>query len=170
MSESVIIRPAGPADWAAIHTVQTAAFGRPDEAALALALEQSEDLLLTLLAEQDGGPILGHIQFSRLWITGPAGREAAVALGPLAVLPTAQRQGIGSLLVMDGLARLADEGETLVVVLGDPGFYSRFGFEHQAAAKLRHPFPPEHYTALALKPRQGPAEGLVQYAAPFGIA
>ena len=64
------------------------------------------------------------------------GTEAGAALGPMAVRPAYQRQGIGSQLVAQGLERLREQGCPFVVVIGHPEFYPRFGFEPAAALGL----------------------------------
>ena len=84
--------------------------------------------------------IVGHILFSQLALTGPAPVPAAVALAPLAVLPSHQRQGIGTALVKAGLAACAADGLTAVLVLGDPAYYGRFGFSTGTARHFATPY------------------------------
>ena len=83
---------------------------------------------------------------------------AAVALGPLAVDPDFQGRGIGAMLVDAFLqhCRVRDEG--LVVVLGYPGYYGRFGFVPAERFGLHHHDAGEHFQALEVRP--GAAEGL----------
>lgn len=112
------IREEGPGD--ALGPLLGAAFGGPDEARILAALRRDGDLALSLVAEA-AGTLLGHVALSPLRGDLPG----AVALAPLAVAPRAQRRGIGSALVRAALDRA---GEATVVVLGDPGYYGRFGF------------------------------------------
>ena len=85
---------------------------------------------------EDEGEVIGHVQFSRAWI----GTQPVSALGPIGVRPDRQGQGIGSALVRAGLEEAARRGETVVIVLGDPSFYRRFGFEPGVDRGLRNPF------------------------------
>jgi putative acetyltransferase len=88
----------------------------------------------------------------------------------MAVLPERQRQGIGSLLVQQGLRSCAEAGHRIVVVLGHPGFYPRFGFSSRLAERLKAPFSGPAFMALELV--RGALDGVggeVRYPAPFGL-
>ena len=91
--------------------------------------------MLSLVAE-DAGVVVGYVAFSRLIVEGDTTRFAAVALAPLAVYPEYQQQGIATRLVREAHACLAALGETLSVVLGEPGFYGRFGYSNRRAANF----------------------------------
>src|SRR6185503_7837846 len=113
-----MIRYARAADRPAIDAVITAAFGRGDEAALVTRLRDDEDAMFELVAEE-GGAVVGHILFSRLW----ADRlELYGALAPLAVDPARQREGLGAQLVRSGLDCAREFGCHGVLVLGDPAY------------------------------------------------
>jgi len=122
-----LIRPEQPADHAAIRHVHTLAFGQPNEADLVDALRRHQALTISLVAEQDNH-IVGHIAFSPVSIASATTIHAAIGLAPLGVLPTHQRQGIGSQLVESGLQACRDINCGVVVVLGHPLYYPRFGF------------------------------------------
>ena len=94
-------------------------------------------------------------------IESEAGPAPAVALAPMAVLPDAQRQGVGSVLVRAGLERLRDEGHGVVIVLGHPEYYPRFGFEPATRLGITCSFdvPDEVFMALELRPGGCPAGG-----------
>lgn len=126
----VTIRPERRDDYDGIRTINTEAFGRKAEAELVAALRDEGALLLSLVAEA-GGQLVGHIAFSPARIVGEeAGDEIeTVALGPMAVLPALQGQGIGSKLVGEGLKMVIEQGATHLFVLGYPSYYTRFGFE-----------------------------------------
>lgn len=120
------IRPEQPGDFAAVRAVHSAAFDRPAEADLVAALRAQAGPIISLVADADGS-IAGHICFSRVTLSGHAGL-AIMGLAPMAVLPAAQRRGIGSALVRGGLDRCTQHGCCAVVVLGHPEYYPRFGF------------------------------------------
>jgi putative acetyltransferase len=127
----VILRRERPDDRAAIHAVHAAAFSRSEEAVAPEAhlvdrLRSDGDIVLALsiLAECDD-VVVGHVACSRGEIDG----QPALGLGPLGVLPDHQRRGIGQAL-MHGVLAAADALDApAVVLLGDPRYYRRFGFE-----------------------------------------
>lgn len=123
----MIIRPETPADRAAVRHVNEQAFGRAGEADLVEALHAGHQVVLSLVAVQDG-QIAGHILFCPVVIEAESENYSAVGLGPMAVLPQFQKQDIGSSLVRRGLEALRQDNHQLVVVLGHPEFYPRFGF------------------------------------------
>lgn len=160
----MIIRYEQPEDAASVRTLLEAAFAGKAEAQLVEQLRADGDLLLALVAEWDG-KVAGHIAFSRLAIEGdPA--SGAVALAPVAVLPHMQRKGIGTSLVERGLHLLKQQGETLVFVLGDPGYYGCFGFDLAAAAGFSSPYDGPYFQALRLSDK-APEAGRVVYAPAF---
>jgi putative acetyltransferase len=96
------LRGETPEDIPAIHHINTAAFGGPNEADLVDALQQHNALTISLVAVLDGR-LVGHIAFSLVTITSETGTIEALGLAPIAVLPAYQRRGIGSQLVEAGL-------------------------------------------------------------------
>lgn len=129
------VRAAAPDDLPAVLEIHRRAFGGESEAELVAALldDPSAQPLLSLLAELDGRPV-GHILFTAAPVADPSGPVQAALLCPLAVLPAAQRQGVGKALIESGLQRLRAGGTALVFVLGDPAYYRRAGFRRHAAA------------------------------------
>jgi putative acetyltransferase len=121
------IRPTTTADHEEIRQVNRQAFAQVAEARLVDALWDGDHVRAWLGAEQDG-QIVGHVLFSNLPIVTEAGVIGALALAPLAVLPQWQHRGIGSALVRRGLDVCKEQGHRIVVVLGHPDFYRRFGF------------------------------------------
>src|SRR5262245_8545354 len=137
MSERYI-RPETSADHEAIRHVNTLAFGQDDEARLVNALRKGGFVRLSLVAEE-AGQIVGHSLFSDLAIITEAGVVPSLPLAPMAVLPELQKQGIGSALVRRGLHECRQQGHKIVVVVGHPAFYPRFGFSPRLAANLASP-------------------------------
>jgi putative acetyltransferase len=126
-------------------------------------------VLASLVAELEKQPV-GHVLFSRMWIETTRGRLSAVALAPVAVLPEQQRQGIGGKLIHNGLDILRRRNEQIVLVLGHPHYYARFGFSTNKARSLLIPFPPEAFMALELAPGAlDEIRGSVRYPAAFGL-
>jgi putative acetyltransferase len=146
-----VIRPEEPADRDAIREVNRAAFLRQDEGVLVDRLRASGNVLASLVAIADE-TLVGHVLFSRLVIETAAGHLAAAALAPLAVLPGYQRRGFGSALIAEGLRRCRANGESIVIVVGEPAYYSRFGFSAALAANLRSRYNGHAWMALELRP------------------
>jgi putative acetyltransferase len=126
--QMISIRPEEPKDYAAVHTINLAAFDGGLEAGLVDALRAACADSLSLVAEDEEG-VVGHILFSPVVIESPERRVEGMGLGPMAVIPGRQRTGIGSALVRRGLEQLRDRSCPFVVVLGHPEYYPRFGFE-----------------------------------------
>ncbi|PVE22438.1 N-acetyltransferase [Microvirga sp. KLBC 81] len=158
------IRVEEAADWSAVNAVYEAAFGQLIEADLVRRLHHDGDLILSLMAYADK-PV-GHIAFSHLALHETPSVKGCV-LAPLAVTPEFQQQGIGSTLVRKGLERLTAAGYDLAVVLGDPNYYSRFGFTPQLARPLKTPYDGPYLQALALSEKGKEAHGPVSYARAF---
>ena len=125
------IRKEQPADIDAVRALNRQAFDQEQEGRIVDALRDAGAVTLALVAISDG-VVVGHILFSPLAV----GAEVGAALGPMAVRPSYQRQGIGSQLVAQGMERLRGRGCPFVVVIGHPGFYTRFGFGPSAAQGL----------------------------------
>ena len=162
------IRPETADDALAVREINRAAFGGEAEADLVAGLWADGDALFGLVAEA-GGRVVGHILFSRLPIAMDSGAVVpAAALAPLAVVPEWQRQGIGSALVRQGLDACRERGVPAVVVLGDPAYYTRFGFRPEVARGLRTPWSGPHLMAIELTPDAlGDGTGVPRYAAAF---
>jgi len=165
---NVTIRPETAADHAAIHEVNRLAFGQDAEAKLVDSLRDGGYVRLSLVAEF-GGQIVGHILFSLLPIITEIGVVEALALAPMAVLPTHQRQGIGTKLVEEGLRLCRQAGHKIVVVLGHPAFYPRFRFSSSLAVPLTSPFGGgDAWMAVELVPgAMAGVAGRVEYPPPF---
>ena len=131
----------GP-DVDSVRVVVTEAFGRNDEADLVERLRRSNAWIAELaLVARDGtdpaASVIGFAAMTRMFVGG----QAALALAPVAVAPACQRRGVGSALVREGAARAWALGERLVIVLGDPRYYARFGFVAAASLRISGPYP-----------------------------
>ena len=122
----VEIREECPSDQAAIHRLNTVAFGDDAEANVVDELRASCDVYLSFVAI-DRGAVVGHILFTPVALSGSS--IEGMGLAPMAVDPSRQQRGIGSLLVRHGLAHLRTSGCPFVIVLGHADYYPRFGFE-----------------------------------------
>ena len=155
------IRPECPEDYSAIDEVNRAAFGQGDEARLVRQLRNVNGFSpeLSLVAVRDD-EVVGHILFSPIHIETPAGCVPAVALAPMSVLPAFQNQGIGSRLVRAGLEACRRLGHTIVVVVGHPAYYPRFGFTPAGERGLKAPFPIPDDAFMVLELNAGVLEGV----------
>jgi putative acetyltransferase len=151
----ITIQPEREEDYTAIHEINVLAFGREDEARLVKKIRERPDFIpeLSLVAIKKG-EVVGHILFSRITIQSKTGSFPALALAPMAVHPKFQNQGIGSKLVRQGLERCRNQGHKIVVVVGHPQYYPRFGFSSARAKGLEAPFPvpDEVFMVLELGP------------------
>jgi putative acetyltransferase len=165
----MIIRNETPQDYLAIAEVNTLAFGQDNEAKLIEKIRCSDRYIpeLSLVAEIDNF-IAGHILFSYIDLVGEETKKL-LGLAPLAVHPKFQNQGIGTALVKAGLEIAEARKESLVIVLGHPNFYSRFGFQPSVVYKIESPFPvPANvFMAKPLKSYQETYKGKVVYPSAF---
>jgi putative acetyltransferase len=132
---NVEIRDERAEDAQAIRRVTNAAFklnshASGTEAAIIEALREANALTVSLVATMDN-EVVGHVAFSPITIDGR--NLSWFGLGPVSVKPELHGHGIGSALIREGLSRLKQAGATGCVLLGDPAFYRRFGFENDPA-------------------------------------
>ncbi len=131
-------------------------------------LRAEGSLGLALVAEHPAEGLLGMVAFPPLVLEGEAGvAPKAVALAPLAVRPGAQRRGLGSRLVREGLVACRADDVALAIVLGEPAYYARFGFSLAAARFLASPYAGPYFMALALRPEGEGGSWRVIHPAPF---
>lgn len=155
-------------DHEAIAAVVEAAFGSTDEPRLVEGFRASAGYLpeLALVAEE-GGEVVGHVLFT---LTELINGTSILMLSPLAVRPDRQRRGIGSALVRKGLRVSAERTEPLVIVEGNPSYYSRFGFVAASELGLERPYetiPEAAFQALRLPAYVERARGPVVYPPPL---
>jgi putative acetyltransferase len=152
-------------DVAAIYAIHASSFPTDAEARLVSLLRAAGHLVVSLVAEVDG-EVVGHVAFSP--VTTSTGAVGA-GLAPVAVLEPDRRHGIGSQLIETGLAACTSAGFTWAVVLGDPAYYSPFGFRPAAASGLTDEYGGGvAFQAIELVPGGLPTgAGLVRYAPEF---
>jgi putative acetyltransferase len=165
---NIIVRPEVPSDIADIEALTVAAFlNAPHtshtEHLIVNALRKTGHLTLSLIAEVDG-KIVGHVAVSPISISD--GSQGWYGLGPISVMPDYQSVGIGSQLMRQALATLGELGASGCVVLGEPEYYSRFGFKTEPSLVLPD-VPPEYFQAVsfdAILP-----SGIVSYHESFNV-
>lgn len=149
----VLVRPEIPADCPAIFAVTEAAFRTAAHSAgteqfIVNALRRAGALTVSLVAELDGS-VIGHVAVSPVTVSD--GADGWYGLGPISVLAQHQRSGVGSKLMRAALQALRDRGAAGCLLVGDPAYYRRFGFE--AATGLTYPgVPPEYFMAVSFGP------------------
>lgn len=163
-------RPETADDISAIHAVNAAAFPTEEEAEIVAALRADPNAWipeLSIVTTDHDGAVVGYALLSRCLVGG----DPALALGPCAVLPDFQRTGAGSAAIRDGLSRARALGENLVVVLGHPEYYPRFGFTPASRSGIAPTFevPDDAMLALQLDPTRECPRGTIKYPPAFGV-
>ena len=156
--DALIIRQEASADASAIRHVNQQAFRQTEEADLVDTLRRRGAFtlsLVALLADQ----IVGHILFTPVQIESADSSFEAIGLGPMAVLPTHQRNGIGSRLVQAGLEECRRVGHGVVVVVGHPEYYPRFGFLPARRFGIRYEEEVPEEVFMVLELREGALAG-----------
>ncbi|MEI7366419.1 N-acetyltransferase [Pectobacterium sp. 1950-15] len=176
----MLVRVEIPVDAAGIDSLLRRAFPTGAEADLVHQLREDGLLTLGVVATDDEGGVVGYAAFSPVLIEGED--RQWVALAPLAVEENLRRQGVGEKLVYEGLDALNEFGYTAVVVLGNPAYYSRFGFVPAAEQQLHcrwpdsksafqvYPLADNHFVGEDRAEGESgfaSASGLVEYAEPF---
>lgn len=141
----MIIRDAKPADQKAIHGLIKSAFFQTTEADLVDQLNADGDMVISIVTENSTGELLGHVALSRL-----RSPRSALALAPISVAPDEQGKGFGTALIHDAIERARMLEMELIFVLGDPAYYTRFGFSVEAATPYPCPYAGPYFMALLL--------------------
>jgi putative acetyltransferase len=166
----IIVRPETPEDSESARRVNELAFGQRDEADLVDALRANARPYISLVAVI-GDLVVGHIFFSPVSIESDTGVFTAIGLAPMSVLPEFQNQGIGSRLVLEGIRECERIGQDVVVVLGHPKYYPRFGFVPASAKGLRSEYDVPDEVFMVVELSEGALRGrhgLVKYHQEFG--
>ena len=166
------LRQETPGDIEPIRAVHASAFaslttdGTPVEVGLVEALRATDSWIPELsIVALDDDAVVGHVVCTRAWV---AGRDA-LGLGPLGVLRELHGQGVGSALMHAVLGAADAMHEPVVVLLGHPGYYPRFGFQLAETVGIT---PPEaewapHFQARTLAHYDPTVRGQFVYAQPF---
>jgi putative acetyltransferase len=171
----IIIREEKLEDIEAIRRINLEAFCQPAEAEIVDQLREACGNLLSLVAVQ-GEEVVGHILFSMATIgeEGETYKVEGMGLAPMAVLPRCQGQGIGSLLIHNGIKMLRERGCPFIIVLGYPEYYPRFGFERASRYGIHSQWsevPDEAFMILILnKTAMVGATGIARYRREFDEA
>lgn len=170
----LLVRREAPGDSAASTAVHTLAFPTPEgaqapaEAVLLERLRMSDSWLphLSLVAATSTGKVVGHAVCTRAHVAD----QPVLALGPVAVVPDCQGQGIGSALMHALLGAAEARDELLVGVLGDPAYYGRFGFVPSSDVGVEAPDPgwAEYFQVRTLSAHGAELRGRFRYPRPFG--
>ncbi|MEU9203851.1 N-acetyltransferase [Streptomyces sp. NPDC048332] len=164
------IRPETAGDIAAVHAVNAAAFPTAAEADLVDALREDPSAWLpglSYVAEAPDGSLAACALLTRCRVGG----VPALALAPVATVPAHQRRGAGQAVVRALLDAARVRGESLVLVLGHPEYYPKFGFVPASRYGIRPGFevPDEAMMALVLDGSAAVAQGTIEYPAAFGV-
>ena len=158
----MIVRPETPSLYPQIRALLCAAFPTSAEADLVERLRADGDVAVALAA-LDADIVVGHIVLSLM-----VAPMRALGLGPVAVAPARQGHGVGRRLIEAALAGAREEGWNAVFVLGDPAYYTRFGFRAELAAGFDTPYAGPYFMALGLQNSPiAPLTGRVEYARAF---
>lgn len=145
------IRQSHHQDEQGIKEAHKYAFGKKEGPIIAdlvseLLRDETAKPILSLVFQENDNTLLGHILFTKVTIYTSPPNFSAQILAPLAVIPSAMGKGLARKLINKGLQLLKDQGTDLVFVLGDPNFYSKFGFRPAKTYNLIPPYPlPDEY-------------------------
>lgn len=160
------IRHEKPTDIQNITAIHLQAFKGPVEGQIVKRLRTNHKLIISLIAEIDKYPV-GHIAYSPIYDkdTGIIG----IGVGPVAVIPARQKQGIGSRLIREGNKIAFYKGFDKIFVLGEPEYYGRFGFELAKQYNYYSGFDPEgtYFQIFAGQPEKAPGRIFVEYCQEF---
>lgn len=127
----MLIRTETISDYKYVYNLNFAAFeNRDDEAKLVERIRFTEGFIreLSLVADVQG-EIMGHILLSKAKVIQSNNEKEVIVLAPIAVKPDFQKKGIGRKLIEESLGRAKDLGYGLVLLIGHPTYYSKFGFQ-----------------------------------------
>ncbi|KZL22004.1 hypothetical protein PsAD2_00029 [Pseudovibrio axinellae] len=146
--QQVSLRVPAKQDEHTIRSLLNRAYGQSNEGRLIKRLRACGAVVLERMATDRNGDLLGYLALSRVTGTGYGHRLKISCLAPVCVCPSTQRKGIGTKLIQSALDDLQGLGEDLVLVLGAPAYFSRFGFDSELAKKVHGPYAGPIFMAL----------------------
>lgn len=163
---NIFIRSEQPKDIPTIHALNASAFPTDSEARLVDILRANGKAIYSFVVVNEQDEVLGHVLYSPVTTPLPSN---GLGLAPVAVKPEFQNQGIGSKLIRASLIEVKADGYNFVVLLGDPDYYQRFGFQTASTFGLQNEYGvDEEFMILNLSGRELP-RGLVRYVEEFGM-
>lgn len=168
----MIIRPEQPEDVPAIRQLLLAAFPTAIENEIVDQIRDSKCEQISRVAEVDG-KIVGQILFTPATIERDAHVVRGWGLAPVSVAPQSQGRGIGAALIRDGLEELRKRDGAYVIVLGDPQYYPKFGFQPAAQWNVQSELggvPSEAFMLVAFDEEAMGDGGVAKYRPEFASA
>ncbi|MCM8730523.1 GNAT family N-acetyltransferase [Hephaestia sp. GCM10023244] len=148
----VVVERAAPRHAYDIDDLLRTCFARPAEAMLVKQLAMDGDLVLALIArDEESGATAGLVALSKMHVAIGGDPAPAIALAPLAVMPDYRHSGVAAALVTAAIEQMRQAGALLMFVLGEPGFYERFGFATASAEGFDSPYAGPYFMALELQ-------------------
>lgn len=162
------IRDEESKDVEQVRAILRATFRTEAESKLVDALRANGKAIISLVAATNGDQVLGQILFSPV-STAPLTEAKGIGLAPVAVRPDVQSQGIGSQLIREGLRRCKELGYDYCVVLGNPKYYQRFGFEKASNFGLQNEYGVDDEFMVIHFSKRELGHALVRYAPEFAL-
>ena len=172
-ASAVAVRAELPGDEARIRQINDAAFGSPKNAAIVDAIRASNAWIDggSLVAEDLDGTLIGHLLVSLGRLDAETGGSRPIwMIGPVAVVPERQGQGVGSALLRAAIALATDRRQPVICLLGHADYYPRFGFEPARAVGIMPPrarWPDANWLALRLPDWDPALRGTARFPAAF---
>jgi putative acetyltransferase len=168
----ITVRPERHGDEDAIRAVNDAAFAGPVEAGIVEAIRGTDRWVDggSLVAEAADGSVVGHLLLSEGDLVAPDGGVCRIwMVGPVAVAPGQQRQGIGGALMRAAIALATERRQPALCLLGHADYYPRFGFEPARAIGIEppHPWRDANWLALRLPDWDPSLRGVASFAPAF---
>jgi putative acetyltransferase len=162
----IMIRKEENTDHQWVREVVRAAFPTEEESKLVDVLRENNKAIISLVAVIND-KVLGHILFSP--VSTPPSEAKGIGLAPVSVKPEFQGQGIGSQLIREGLRLCKELQHDYVVVLGDPNYYQRFGFQKASDFGIQNEYGVDDEFMMIQFSTGSELQGLVRYALEFSM-
>lgn len=160
------IRNEEPQDNERVRAILRATFPTAAESKLVEALRANGNAIISLVAVR-GTDVLGHIMFSSV-TSSPPNDAKGIGLAPVAVRPNVQRNRVGTQLIREGLRACKEKGFDYCVVLGDPKYYGRFGFQKASSFGIQNEYGVDE-EFMVIHFSNSEVSGVVKYAPEFAM-